>query len=125
MQDVSPSALDLSVSPFLCRNLGHSSELCDDMVAEQTKVTKYHKTLQWQQAQVEAARAKRRQENAERRARGEDPLPETDVLPGVKPVEPPSMLDNYLISAQMVTYAEQVHAFAKQSLAKLHIAAEM
>lgn len=111
----------MATQAFLTKNIGHVVELCDDLVAEQNKVTRYHRQVMIQQSQIEAFRIKRRQENAERKARGEDPLPEEDMTL-FKPIDPPTLLDNYLISSQMVTYADQVNSFAKQSLAKLHVA---
>jgi len=121
LAQVDPASLALSSEPVLARNLAGLTELCDDLIMEQNKVTRYHKAVGSQQVQMEAFRQKRRQENIERRARGEEPLPEEDPTQ-FKPIDPPSMLDNMLISAQIADYGANVDAFAKQALAKLGVA---
>lgn len=68
--------------------------------AEAGKVSFYHRAAARQQQLQAAWLAKRRQENAARRAQGEDPLPEEE--PGLfKPLPEPSQLDNVLIANQI------------------------
>ena len=59
-----------------------------------------------------------RQENAQRRAAGEDPLPEEDPQQ-FKPIPEPNQLDNFLITNQIATYLDQLSVYSAQSLEKL------
>jgi translation initiation factor 3 subunit H len=119
-----PSALEASPGPALERALVALTGLCDDWTSEQQRVTKHHKTLAWQLSQLEQARARRRQENVERRARGEEPLPEDDPNAARAP-EPPGMEGAHLIMAQIAGHAELADTVARKALARLHVAAEL
>ena len=59
----------------------------------------YHRNLARQQQQVAQWLQKRRQENAQRRLAGEEPLPEEDPVL-FKPPPEPSPLDGFLIVSQ-------------------------
>ena len=116
--------LHLGTTDFLTKNLGQLAEMSDDLMGEMNKVTKYHKTLTYYQTQMDVFRAKRRAENAERRARGEDLLPEEDAS-FFKAIEPPTMVEHLLISNQVAALTDQINAFTKQSMARMHIASEL
>lgn len=60
------------------------------------------------------------QENAARRAAGEEPLPEEDPQQFRPIVEPPA-LDTYLISNQIANYCDQISSASQQAMAKLYI----
>ena len=69
---------------------------------KQQKVSYYHRNVarqQQQQQQQQQAQwlQKRRQENAQLRANGEEALPEED-LQQFKPIPEPNQLDNFLIT---------------------------
>lgn len=62
---------------------------------------------------------KRKQENAQRRAAGEDPLPEED--PAFKPIPEPSQVDSYLTTNQIKSHCDQIALLGKQSLHRLYL----
>uniref|UniRef100_A0A7S0X132 Eukaryotic translation initiation factor 3 subunit H n=1 Tax=Chlamydomonas leiostraca TaxID=1034604 RepID=A0A7S0X132_9CHLO len=112
--------LNLSVQPFLEKNIQSLIDCVDDMINEQQKVTMYHKNVARQAQQQAAWLAKRRQENQARRAAGEELLPEEDPTL-FKPMPEPSLLDTYLITSQISTYADQLNLAATQTLEKLYV----
>lgn len=63
------------------------------------QVSFYHRNLARQQQQAAQWLQKRRQENAQRRLAGEEPLPEEDPVL-FKPPPEPSPLDGFLIVSQ-------------------------
>mmetsp|Transcript_15706 Transcript_15706/g.43938 ORF Transcript_15706/g.43938 Transcript_15706/m.43938 type:complete len:341 (-) Transcript_15706:202-1224(-) len=111
--------LVLSAEPLLEKNLEFVTECLDDMMAEQSKVAVYHRNAARQQAQMAQWLQKRRQENAQRRAAGEDPLPEED--PTFKPVVEPSQVDSYLTTTQIKSHCDQITTLGKQSLQRLYV----
>lgn len=112
--------LDLSVGPLLEKNLEFLNDCMDDIVAEQQKVSFYHRNVARQQQQQQQWLQKRRQENAQRRLAGEEPLPEED--PALfKPIPEPSPLDVYLINNQVDNYCQSINHFGAQTLEKLHM----
>lgn len=112
--------LNLSSAPFLERNIQSLLECVDDIVAEQQKVTMYHKNVARQQQAYAVWLAKRRQENQQRQADNQEPLPEED--PNLfKPIPEPSMLDNYLVTNQIATYCDQVNVAAGETIQKLFL----
>jgi translation initiation factor 3 subunit H len=112
--------LDLSVAPFLERNIDSLLECVDDLVAEQQKVTNHHKNVARQAQAMASWLQKRRQENQARRAAGEELLPEEDPQQ-FKPTPELSLLDNYLITNQLSTYCDQLNLACTQSLQKLYV----
>lgn len=58
--------LNLTVAPFLEKNIDALLECVDDMVTEQQKVTTYHKNVARQAQTMAAWLQKRRQENQAR-----------------------------------------------------------
>lgn len=112
--------LNLSVGPFLEKNIESLLDGMDDLVMEQQKVTTYHKNVARQAQLMASWLQKRRQENQARRAAGDELLPEED--PNLfKPVPEVSLLDNYLVTSQMSTYCDQLNIAAAQSLQKLYV----
>eukprot|EP00955_Chlamydomonas_euryale_P054426 355816-Chlamydomonas_euryale.AAC.5 len=112
--------LNLSVAPFLERNIDALLECVDDIVAEQQKVTTYHKTVARQAQAMATWLQRRRQENQARRAAGEEPLPEEDPVQ-FKPVPELSLLDHYLVTNQLTTYCDQLNIASTQALQKLYV----
>lgn len=112
--------LNLSLAPFLTKNMESLLECVDELVNEQSKVTSYHRNLARQAQQMASWLQKRKQENMSRRAAGEEPLPEED--PSLfKPIPEPSQLDTYLIINQLGNYSDQINVAAAQSLQKLYV----
>lgn len=62
------------------------------------------------------------QENQQRVARGEKPLPDEDINKLFKPLPTPSRLESLLITGQIDNYCQQIGEFAAQSFGKLFLA---
>lgn len=81
----------------------------------------YHRNVVKQQQQYQQWLQQRRLENAQRRAAGEDPLPEED--PNLlKQLVEPSPIDACLITHQMSNYADRVCECAELNMKKLKLA---
>ena len=115
--------LSMSTNPFLEKSLEFLSECMDDLAAEQQKVAFYQRNLSRQQLQQAQWLQKRKQENAARRAAGQEPLPEEDDPnnPAAKTLSEPSRLEGFLITNQVNQYCNQIQDFSQQSLQKLHL----
>lgn len=84
----------------------------------------YHRNLARQQQQMAAWLQKRKQENAARRAAGEEPLPEEDHVQ-FKPLPEPSALDTYLVTSQIASYCDLLGAASEKGMAKLFLVQDM
>ncbi|CAD7700775.1 unnamed protein product [Ostreobium quekettii] len=113
--------LSLSTTGFLEQNMSFLGECMDDLVQEHRKVSNYHRSVLKQQQQFQQWLQQRRQENMQRKAMGEEPLPEED-LNMFKPIAEPSQIDACLITHQMSNYSERVRSFATTCLEKLYLA---
>jgi len=114
--------LDMSANPFLEKSLEFLGECMDDLASEQQKVAFYQRNLSRQQLQHAQWLQKRKQENAARRAAGQDPLPEEDEDKEMKALAEPSRLEGFLIANQVNQYVDQVRTFGEASLQKLYLA---
>lgn len=65
--------------------------------------------------------AKNQQENNMRMAKGEQPVPDEEVLKAFRPLPVPSRLNSMIVSGQINTYAQHISQFCSQSLAKLYM----
>ena len=114
--------LDLSSAPFLEKNLEFLAECLDDMYMEQQKWQMYERNVSRQKQNQLIWLDKRRQENASRRANGEEPLPEEDPTnPIFRPVPEPGRLDQLLISNSITNYCDQTSSFAGLTYSKLEL----
>mmetsp|Transcript_5500 Transcript_5500/g.7433 ORF Transcript_5500/g.7433 Transcript_5500/m.7433 type:complete len:333 (+) Transcript_5500:109-1107(+) len=114
--------LVLSTNPFLEKNMEFLSESLDDLQVEQQKLSYYQRSLARQQQQQAQWLQKRRAENFQRRAAGEEPLPEEDLAnPIFKPLVEPGKLDSLLITNQINNYCKQINEFASQGMEKLFL----
>lgn len=112
--------LNLSVVPFLSRNVEQLIECVDELAVEQQSISHHHRAVARQAAQMAQWLARRRQENTARRAAGEEPLPEEDAT-AFRPIPEPSQLETYLVNNQLANFADQVHAAATQSLERFYV----
>ncbi|KXZ42312.1 hypothetical protein GPECTOR_164g154 [Gonium pectorale] len=112
--------LNLSFAPFLERNIQSLMECVDDIVAEQHKVTSYHKAVARQQQLYASWLAKRRQDNQLLAQEGKELLPEEDPSQ-FKPIPEPSILDHYLVTAQMASFCDQINAASSEAIQKLFL----
>lgn len=65
--------------------------------------------------------AKNQQENNLRVAKGEEPVPDEEVLKAFRPLPVPSRLNSMIVSGQINTYSQHISQFCSQSLAKLYM----
>lgn len=113
---------NVSTNPFLEKNLEFLVECMDDLSYEAQRVNQHQRNLQRLQVQQAQWIQKRRQENLQRKAAGQEPLPEEDPSnPIFKPVPEPSRLDSLLITNQIANYCSQINQFSSQSLNKLYL----
>lgn len=80
----------------------------------------YHRNVARQQQQMAAWLQKRKQENAARRAAGDEPLPEEDPVM-FKPIPEPAALDQYLVTNQIASYCDLLGAATEKGMAKLYL----
>eukprot|EP00878_Enallax_costatus_P017419 GHUV01018293.1.p1 GENE.GHUV01018293.1~~GHUV01018293.1.p1 ORF type:complete len:270 (+),score=109.91 GHUV01018293.1:634-1443(+) len=112
--------LNLGNAAYLTKNMDNLIECMDDLLAEQQKVSMYHRNVARQQQQMAAWLQKRKQENIARRAAGEEALPEED--PALfKPIPEPAALDQYLVTNQIASYCDMLGAAAEKGMAKLYM----
>jgi translation initiation factor 3 subunit H len=114
--------LVLSTNPYLEKNLEFLSECIDDLQQEQQKISFFNRNAARQQQQQAQWLQKRRAENFQRRAAGEEPLPEEDPNnPIFKALVEPSKLDSLLITNQINNYCNQINQFAGQGMEKMYL----
>jgi translation initiation factor 3 subunit H len=105
--------LNLGFGPFLEKNLEFLAESLDDLAAEQSKFQYYQKSVQRQQAQIQAHRQKRSQDGVN--------VDEEEITSLFKPPQQPSRLESLLITNQINKYCEQINKFAGTSFTKLFL----
>jgi len=114
--------LELSTNPFLEKNLEFLIECLDDLSQEQNKFTYHQRTVQRQLQQQAQWLQKRKSENAIRKSKGEEPLPEEDPTNSIfKSTPEPSRLESLLITNQINNYCKQINHFAGNSFTKLFL----
>jgi len=116
------SFLSLATGSYLEKSVHRLIEGVDELCQDAQKLHNYQRNYANQQHKVEAYKAKKAQENDIRRQRGEEIPPEEDLNKLFRPIQPPSRLDNLLMTSQIGTYCEQLNEFASQSFAKLFVA---
>jgi len=105
--------LNLGFGPFLEKNLEFLAESLDDLASEQSKFQYYQKSLQRQQAQIQAHRQKRISEGGV--------VDEDEIAQMYKPIQQPSRLESLLVTNQINKYCEQINKFAGTSFTKLFL----
>ncbi|CAM9192798.1 unnamed protein product [Ectocarpus sp. 6 AP-2014] len=120
--------LDLSTNPYLEKNLEFLCNWIDDLSNEQQKFNQYTRNVarQKQACWQDQARLlqKRKQQNDERRAAGEEALPEEDSALDKK-LDAPNRMEGLLISNQISAYCSQINKFAGSSFEKLFLAGSL
>lgn len=116
--------LDLSTNPYLEKNLELLCNWIDDLSNEQVKFNQYSRNVQRQKQDQARWLQKRKQTNDERRAAGDDALPDEESAFDKK-VEVPSRMESLLISNQITAYCSQINEFAGSSFEKLFLAGSL
>ncbi|ORX49527.1 hypothetical protein DM01DRAFT_1325730 [Hesseltinella vesiculosa] len=111
--------LDLELDPFMQKNLQYLLECSDAQQQEQNNYQYWQRSVAREQAKMQAWLSKRKQENAQRIAHGQAPLPEDEVHTLFKLPTEPSRLDSMILSAQMHNFTKQLNQYAGPSLARL------
>jgi|TARA_B100000073_G_scaffold98264_1_gene78097 translation initiation factor 3 subunit H len=111
--------LDLSTAPFVEENMKLLGECMEDFANEQQRVAYFQRNMQRYHSQHAHWLHKRRQENARRRAAGEELLPEED--PNYKAPKAPSRLENLLITNQVAEHVDHLENFTTKTAAKLEL----
>eukprot|EP01137_Pigoraptor_chileana_P027979 Opistho-2@11338 len=116
--------LDVPSAAYLEKSLGFLIECVDDLTAEQNRFQFYQRQVAKVQAQQNAYLQKRKLENAQRIAQGEEPLPDEDLStnPLFKPLAAPNRLESVLLTTQINNYCKQITQFSGQSMTKLYLA---
>jgi len=113
--------LDLGTASVLENHLRCLMERVDELNQEATKFNKYQQLVIRQDMEKTRMLAKQAQENINRAAKGEAPLPEEEVTKLFRPLPTPPRLNSMIVSGQINTYAQHISQFCSQSLAKLYM----
>lgn len=113
-------ALDLENQTFLEKNITFLLDSLDYLSSEQQKMQYYERLAVRQAQQQKSFMERRRQENLQRRERGEDLLAEQEG-PAFKRIAMPSQVDTLLISSQIQTYCNQIQQFAGDAFGKVFL----
>lgn len=103
-------ALDLSIDPYLEKNLDFLLEGVDDWSYEQN-------TLSYHARQLQREQNRRKAENANRAQQGLPPLDTPLSLPNE-----PARLESLLVSAQIDQYCSQIEEHSQSAMSKLYFA---
>eukprot|EP00622_Pseudochattonella_farcimen_P000562 FR735085.1.p1 GENE.FR735085.1~~FR735085.1.p1 ORF type:complete len:258 (+),score=59.49 FR735085.1:65-775(+) len=110
--------LDLSTNPYLEKNLEYLCDWVDDLATEQYKFQQYARNTSRQ-------KWKRKQENEERRQKGEEPVDDDGIDAEWKKANQLPRMDSLLISDQINQYCSQMHHFAGPSFPNLFLAGSL
>ncbi|CAG8457548.1 17002_t:CDS:2 [Dentiscutata heterogama] len=116
--------LELSLDPYIEKNLEFLLEAVEEHSQEQSNFAFWQRSVVREQAKMQTALQKRKQENAHRLASGQDPLPEEDIVKMFKFPPEPSRLDSLLITSQINNYCKQLNQYSGPTLGKLFMAGE-
>ncbi|KAF9157258.1 Eukaryotic translation initiation factor 3 subunit H [Actinomortierella ambigua] len=117
--------LDLSMDPYIERNLEQVMDSIDDHTQEQGNYAYWQRSVERENKKKAAYLANRKAENARRQQAGQQPLPNEDVDSLFKLPAEPSRLDHLLITGQIDNYCKQINAFAGPTLSKLFAVGEL
>eukprot|EP00008_Paramoeba_atlantica_P003135 CAMPEP_0201490294 /NCGR_PEP_ID=MMETSP0151_2-20130828/26001_1 /ASSEMBLY_ACC=CAM_ASM_000257 /TAXON_ID=200890 /ORGANISM="Paramoeba atlantica, Strain 621/1 / CCAP 1560/9" /LENGTH=326 /DNA_ID=CAMNT_0047876205 /DNA_START=89 /DNA_END=1069 /DNA_ORIENTATION=+ len=114
------SRLEMTDQQLLKKNLEFLIDETEELISEQNKLQFHYRAVQRQQQSQSKWVQQRKMENAARRRKGDDELPEKgdESDPIWKPIPPPSQLDSLLISNQIQYYCNQTNQMTGSSLDK-------
>ncbi|KAF9987143.1 Eukaryotic translation initiation factor 3 subunit H [Modicella reniformis] len=117
--------LDLSLDPYIAKNLENLMDTIDDHHQEQGNYAYWQRSVERENKKKAAHLLTRKTENARRAQAGQAPLPTEDVDAMFKLPAEPSRLDHLLISGQIDNYCKQINQFAGPTLGKLFAVGEL
>jgi len=117
--------LDLSIQPYIEKNLEFLCECADDLGTEQSKLQYHLRNVARQHAQQQQFWKSRQQDNIRRQAEGLEPLSMSEDAvadnPIFKPIPSPSRLESLLVTNQIANYCAQVNQFSNVAFSKLYL----
>jgi translation initiation factor 3 subunit H len=115
-----PARLETTSNQLLEKNMEFLIEESEELISEQNKLQYHYRALQRQQQSQSKWIQQRKQENAARRRKGQEELPEKgdESDPVWKPIPPPPQLESLLITNQIQYYCEQGNKLLGASLDK-------
>ncbi|KAF9185656.1 Eukaryotic translation initiation factor 3 subunit H [Haplosporangium sp. Z 767] len=117
--------LDLSLDPYVAKNLENLMDTIDEHHQEQGNYAYWQRSVERENKKKAAYLLNRKTENARRAQAGQAPLPNEDVDSMFKFPAEPSRLDHLLISGQIDNYCKQINQFAGPTLGKLFAVGEL
>ncbi|KAF9095826.1 hypothetical protein BGX29_008392 [Mortierella sp. GBA35] len=117
--------LDLSLDPYVAKNLENLMDTIDDHHQEQGNYAYWQRSVERENKKKAAYLLNRKTENARRTQSGQTPLANEDVDAMFKLPAEPSRLDHLLISGQIDNYCKQINEFAGPTLGKLFAVGEL
>ncbi|KAI8597634.1 hypothetical protein EDD21DRAFT_384938 [Dissophora ornata] len=117
--------LELSLDPYVAKNLENLMDTIDDHQQEQGNYAYWQRSVERENKKKAAYLLNRKTENARRAQIGQAPLPNEDVDAQFKLPAEPSRLDHLLISGQIDNYCKQINEFAGPTLGKLFAVGEL
>ncbi|KAF9428698.1 hypothetical protein BGZ94_001395 [Podila epigama] len=117
--------LDLSMDPYVAKNLEYLMDTIDEHTQEQGNYAYWQRSVERENKKKAAYILNRKTENARRAQSGQAPLPNEDVDALFKLPAEPSRLDHLLISGQIDNYCKQINEFAGPTLGKLFAVGEL
>ncbi|KAK9370775.1 hypothetical protein V1509DRAFT_644810 [Lipomyces kononenkoae] len=112
-------SLDLSIDPYLEKNVEFLLESVDDYYAEQGTFNYFQRQLAREQSKIQQWIQKTRSENALRERANLPTVSEEDWQKHFKLPTEPSRLDNLLISAQIDQYCKQIEEYSSVVSSKM------
>ena len=114
--------LDMASNPFLVKTLDHLIDSLDEYQREQANLAQHQRNIMRNESQRSAWIAKRRAENATRRAQGEELLPEEDPgNPLFRMIAEPDRLELLLVNSQISNYCNQMESYSTQVMHKMQL----
>ena len=117
--------MDLSTNPYLEKNLEFLCSWVDDLASEQWKFQSYTRGMLKQRHDQARWADRRKKTNDDRRAAGEDALPDDEAGFSEKRPDAPNRMESLLISNQISAYCDQINRFAGSSFEKLFLAGSL
>eukprot|EP00163_Fabomonas_tropica_P015126 TRINITY_DN275_c0_g2_i1.p1 TRINITY_DN275_c0_g2~~TRINITY_DN275_c0_g2_i1.p1 ORF type:complete len:361 (-),score=96.85 TRINITY_DN275_c0_g2_i1:2018-3001(-) len=122
--DCSFDRLSFSRKPVLEKHLEFLQASLDELQQDQHKYQYYLRNVHRQQLYQNSLLNKRKQENAARKAAGQEPLPDDDLKnhSAFRTIPEPPRLDSYVQSLQVDLYANQINDYSALAFRKLFLA---
>lgn len=114
--------LDLSVNPFLEKQVETVQVKLDGMIGEMARMHDYLKNAQQNKQKRMKWLQERKATNRERKKSGLELLPEDDSALDLKTQPEPSRLNALLVTKQISSYCDQINSYMTNSKIKLDVA---